>query len=483
MPEIQRSSSDDSDVVMTNACLSPSPEPPSHSRNQYVVPLAASQSKSQESQLPVTPTKYETFITLFTNCCTPPTNNSECGLEYVKEEAEYWGQTWENLDGTQKCLFGFLCLKNQFLILLNENNKDTNVVKKKVSMALDPATPQRSKLEAFIRRGGDQPDKTSCDRLYQDFIKSDEELDVKETYSIFNAMTEGNHVLQPIFRYQTENSVVCFLICAANAISYTMELRSQSNAQESFQQYSINIGRYMRNNLSDKDIYRCVFAERGGGYPLNILEELLTATRNGIVNPTNTVDTSFVDDDDDDLSSEVFIYFKRRLKRYGPIMLTNFRTFPDFANAEKTLFSGDWNVLLGKDYTETLHAILITGVRAVPNESHGGVLFEVQDSLQKRPFLYLGLDLLKSMGKLSMHQIEKGVAFSGAQLAFANNEEDTREVSYMSGNQSPVSGQEEQKLSLSKDDGNVRKQISYFFDDRFDWITAESPNRINGIWT
>mmetsp|Transcript_1654 Transcript_1654/g.1850 ORF Transcript_1654/g.1850 Transcript_1654/m.1850 type:complete len:253 (-) Transcript_1654:194-952(-) len=191
-------------------------------------------------------------------------------------------------------------LKNQFLILLNENNKDTSVVKKKVSMALDPATPQRSKLEAFIRRGGDQPDKTSCDRLYQDFIKSDEELDVKETYSIFNAMTEGNHVLQPIFRYQTENSVVCFLICAANAISYTMELRSQSNAQESFQQYSINIGRYMRNNLSDKDIYRCVFAERGGGYPLNILEELLTATRNGIVNPTNTVDASFVDDDDDD---------------------------------------------------------------------------------------------------------------------------------------------------------------------------------------
>ena len=89
-------------------------------------------------------------------------------------------------------------------------------------------------------------------------------------------MTEGNNILQPIFRFQTQNSVVCFLICAANAISYTMELRYQTSPQEAFQQYSINIDRYMRNKLSNDGIYECVFAKCGGGYPVNILEDLLT---------------------------------------------------------------------------------------------------------------------------------------------------------------------------------------------------------------
>jgi len=112
----------------------------------------------------------------------------------------------------------------------------------------------------------------------------------------------------------------------------------------------------------------------------------------------------------------------------------------------------------------------------------GGVLFEVQDSLQGRPFLYLGFDLLKSMGDLEMRQIQNGVAFSGTPPAYEFNDDDNRQASYLSGNQSPpVSGQQEQLITLSEN--NVRKQLVIAFDTSLDWVSPGSPDRSYAILT
>jgi len=129
------------------------------------------------------------------------------------------------------------------------------------------------------------------------------------------------------------------------------------------------------------------------------------------------------------------------------------------------------------------HAILITGVHLLSDERYGGVLFEVQDSLPGRPFLYLGFDLLKSMGEPEMYQINEGVAFAGAQLEYAFNDDTDRQASYISGNQSPMFGQEEQKLTISTDYVHVRKQLNFTFDTRPDWVTTESPDRDYAILT
>lgn len=488
MAEIQQSSSDD--AAMPDASQSPSQTPPPLSSPHHnVVPIAVSQSHSQDSQPPATPiNEYETLYTLFRTCDrSPPTDSEGFNLDIVKKQAEDYGQTWEDLDPTQKCLFAFLSMRNQVKILFKMNNNNIDAVKENVILALDPDSHERSKLEAFIRRGGDQKG-SNCHQLYQNFTDNNAALTaaIKIGYSLFNEMTEGNRILRPIFRFQTANSVVCFLICAANAISYTMELRFQSSTQQkAFHQYGFNIGRYMRNKLSDDGIYNCVFAKRGGGYPVKILEDLLTHNTcdNAGKEITVEVDPSFFDIKYSISPMAVFEYIKMRLQKYGPIMFTNFRTFPAFADDQETLFCGDWSNIQNRYVPDMFHAILITGVHLLSDERYGGVLFEVQDSLPGRPFLYLGFDLLKSMGEPEMCQINEGVAFAGAQLEYAFNDDTDRQASYISGNQSPMFGQEEQKLTISTDYVHVRKQLNFTFDTRPDWVTTESPDRDYAILT
>ena len=418
------------------------------------------------------------------------TNSDSIDLNSVKNKAELIGIPWDRLNDAQKCLFVFLCLRKQIPILYEMKNGNDDAVFEAVRLALNPKTPEYSKLEAFIRKGGDQKG-TNCNELYQNFRRKHAGLVGAENngYSIFNARTERGHdVLRPLFRFQTQNSVVCFLICAANAISYTMELRNASKPQEAFQQYSINIGRYMRNKLSNDHIYGCVFSERGGGYPQDILEDLLTHVTFANTNKQRTeeVDTDLFMRPDSPLANfplGVFKFFKMKLEKYGPIMLSNFCTFPAFANNQETLFWGDWNDFDKFDGPQIYHAILITGVYKISDEVHGGVLFEAQDSLPGRPFLYLGYDLLKSMGFPIMHLIKDGVAFSGTPPAYAYDVEDTPQESYVSGNQSPVSGREEQQLTLSKGIVSVRKKLDFTFDTSLDWVGLDGFDRNDSIFT
>ena len=84
MAEIQQSSSDD--AAMPDASQSPSQTPPPLSSPHHnVVPIAVSQSHSQDSQPPATPiNEYETLYTLFRTCDrSPPTDSEGFNLDIV----------------------------------------------------------------------------------------------------------------------------------------------------------------------------------------------------------------------------------------------------------------------------------------------------------------------------------------------------------------------------------------------------------------
>jgi len=323
---------------------------------------------------------------------------------------------WAELTDYERVLFAFLIWKEQYTILQEKGHNEVVAAKMMVD-ALNPASDAYKAAEPFIQKGGDK-DTDDDGNYYTQFLKKHPEWrDDENALSIFTMTTDFGGQMLPFIRFQTNSSMVCFLISAANAILYYMILTTGTKRDEAVVQYGLNIGRFMRNNFTNEQVYEMVF-HRNGGYPQQILESLLVHSTNKLHphKPKTSeyhLETMYLQGDVR-ATAAVFFAVSAHLVTYGPLLVCDFRTFPKYTDTSITTFHGEWHDWKDPDAEKDVyHALLITGVRRTKDGSMGGAVFQMQDSLPGRPFVNIGLDLIRSMGVDDVVQINKGVVFQG----------------------------------------------------------------------
>lgn len=243
----------------------------------------------------------------------------------------------------------------------------------------------------------------------------------------------------------------------------------------SHRSHGINVGPYMRGCLSEEAVHRMVFGG-GGGFPVNVLEDILTHCPCTATSGDRTK-TAWLDLWPTENAQSVFSKFKNQLVNAGAVLVEGFRPFPTYQDLSNTLFHGDWEDVKGTVEGPLLHAVLIVGVRLLEDSSMGGVQFLIQDSLPKRPFFAIGLDLLRSM-KPSFRYIKAGVMFDGTELnaGFDNVPEVT-----MSGS---IGGTSQDDITSFSDEGQgnvVGRKKPYFMG--FDALAASRIAKGAAVWT
>ena len=208
--------------------------------------------------------------------------------------------------------------------------------------------------------------------------------------------------------------MICFIISAAQVLLYCMMQRTGEDLEAGVKHWGINIGRYMRNNLTDEQVYRTIFLE-DGGYPQRILETLLTHCvvhhLDACAQRSRKID---IEEDDEEGSRALAKSIQKQLKKRGALLVCGLRTFPDFEDPNKTEFVGDWNKLKADPACTSRHAAVIVGVMPTGDDNlMGGIKFLLQDTLPGRPFVSMGIDLLRSMGIKDLEGVEEDASFLG----------------------------------------------------------------------
>jgi len=341
---------------------------------------------------PATPIQQETLADFFNrNKYSPPSKSEDAVLDKIIVIAEtiLSERDWNSLELDKKVQLAFLIFKNQIEWVRQNypNNWD-----KKMMEAMQSGSVMNNAIQSFIRPGGDR--KSPDSGHYQLFLrKSDTQWCDTDTdngiFSIFAYTNDFKNQLLPFVRLQTIESIVCWCLSACNAILYFMQITTGTNHEEAIRQYGINLGRFMRNNFTEEEIFRTIF-NQNGGYPQDFLERLLSS--NTVTGKVMPVDIFMAGG-----PAYVFTHVVLLLKKSGSIVVSNFRVFPGYyENLEQTQFCGDWNDLKGLNENGH-HSFLITGVHKTTDGSCGGIIFQVQDTLPGRPFVNIGLDLLHSM--------------------------------------------------------------------------------------
>jgi hypothetical protein len=301
-------------------------------------------------------------------------------------------------------MFRFLVSRNQ-IDLLRECVGEA-AAKVCIAQALNVATMYGKRLHALVRRGGDvcEYDPGDTPSPYQDFISINTNwIDRVNCPTIFNM----NDNLVPLIWYQEDSSSVCYLIASALAIFYRQSLDS---GVSSVGLYALNLDRFMRNYLSDDDIYKTVFG-LVGGFSMDMLELMLKKQ-----NPRakSVADYQHLFLKPEIPAHEVFMSIKRLLAQCGSLII-------EMPAQNEVTFHGDTATLRGGIVGEQEgHALLIVGVCLIehlPGYSNnpnwmGGVAFLLQNSLASKPFFIVGRDLLLSMGVQEVIAIRDGLTFN-----------------------------------------------------------------------
>lgn len=323
---------------------------------------------------------------------------------------------WKDLDSIAQVGLAFLIYKKQHEILLGHLNgvDAARLIMKKVQGLTDGS---HSTLLSFIRQGGDNSYGGGAEHgssSWEIFLgKHPEWVDDDSAFTIFTHLGEsGNLVESPLVRDQDTSSLVCWIISAAQVLLYVMILRTGSSLYEGISAWGINIGRFMRNNLTNEQIFQSIFGENGG-YPEGILETLLEHT--AVPRPeshspkTRRIAIDYTD------SMLVHGNILNELETRGALLVKGLKVFPGYIDASITEHSGNLEALGGcATGHSVLHACVVTGVVLTgSDEVMGGVKFLMQDSIPGRPFVGIGLDLLRSMGIKYFEVVEDDVYFPG----------------------------------------------------------------------
>ncbi|CAB9526686.1 expressed unknown protein [Seminavis robusta] len=221
--------------------------------------------------------------------------------------------------------------------------------------------------------------------------------------------------------FQSLMSNVCYIASAASMILYYMQLTTVTKGDEAIQRYGLNIGRFMRNNLTEERIFEMVFKGQGGYPGADILDRLLvlchTAPNMGKIDTLTITGMKGAPPD------WIFWSVHCKLSNRGALLVDDFPLFDEYLDAANTVFSGNWNdKKQSDDLKNRFRAFLIVGVKRTDDGGMGGVKFFLQDTFPERPFIEVGWDLLKSAGIDRLQAIAPRVTFEGTSMDHALDE-------------------------------------------------------------
>eukprot|EP00533_Pseudo-nitzschia_delicatissima_P013191 CAMPEP_0197265644 /NCGR_PEP_ID=MMETSP1432-20130617/2523_1 /TAXON_ID=44447 /ORGANISM="Pseudo-nitzschia delicatissima, Strain UNC1205" /LENGTH=457 /DNA_ID=CAMNT_0042730413 /DNA_START=40 /DNA_END=1413 /DNA_ORIENTATION=+ len=339
----------------------------------------------------------------------PPSRTGEMTVAAVEEETDRVFSSagyWNRLDISEQVKMGFLISRNQH----------EREVPQKLSSALDVNTEEGKRLTAFVREGGDesQVDRSVAVPNYlANFhsLSSNEWTEYNTAPTLFNTPNEFKR-MEPLVRFQTFGSTVCYLVTCAGALFYNQCLQTGTSHKDGVVCYGVNISRYMRNEFSDDEVHDYIFEGRGG-YPRVAICRMLKPKPSMIsLGMFEEVDCQGV------LYSRKYLYdrIKEILDNCGALIIENFLVFEEYYQDDGRIeFSGDYDDFTSlPENTNNLHAMLVVGVKLVTEESNndfGGVKLLIQDSNENRPFLVVGIDLLLSMGVKTMYAVREGFKY------------------------------------------------------------------------
>jgi hypothetical protein len=232
--------------------------------------------------------------------------------------------------------------------------------------------------------------------------------DYTKAPTLFN---QPNPVPQPLVWVRECSSTVCCIVSGALAIGYNQCLENKTTEcdfPDTVSRSALNVSRFMRDYFTAEEVFAVVFQNMGGS-PKATIERLL-AHSNGR-DQTHIFEVNLFLNGGVDF---VFAIVKNNLKEHGALVIEAFKVFPAFSDdSNQLLFHGEWDqVQPNVDQPHSLHALLKIGVARTINVGEmGGLVFLVQNSYAKKPFVMRGLDLLRSMGIKSVLAIKRGLKF------------------------------------------------------------------------
>ena len=408
------------------------PRTPSPATNSGPPSLVASGSQSTTVFFTPGPNdnnrEFVSFADLFLRAeYSPPAFSNRCPLQDVIEKANSIllrcsdnpavPKLWEDLDEIHQVGLAFLIYKKQHELVLEQLNGDqAKAACQIMEKVLGLTNGSHSTLKSFIHQGGDNSHDGDGEHSngWESYLdKHPEWRDNETAFTIFTHPGSNGHLVEsPFVRDQDIASLVCYIISAAQVLLYYMILKTGSSLSDGIKSWGINVGRFMRNNLSNKQIFRTIFFQ-DGGYPDFILETLLEHVQTP--HPDDHAKKTRKASIDYDSSKLVYEVVLHELKKRGPLLVKGLKSFPGYIDTSITEHSGDLKELGGHTTGHpVLHACVVTGVVLTGSDDvMGGVKFLMQDSLPGRPFVGIGLDLLRSMGIDDFEAIENDVYFPG----------------------------------------------------------------------
>ena len=320
---------------------------------------------------------------------------------------------WARLSKKEQVQLAFLIWKKQDTLLLAKNGNNEKLMAERMLEVFDRFSDAGKALEPFLRAGGDEEKDNDADYFSQFLREFPEWRNSDTAVSIFHQTNAFNQQLLPFVLFQTFTSMVCFLVSAANAILYYMIMTTGTARAEAIALYGLNIGRFMRNNLTDEQLFEIVFC-KNGGFPDDVLESLLVHSIHiGSRKKSKTNAFNLQQYFSEGGVALVYANVKTHLKAFGPLLVCDFRMFPKYTDKSIKTFGGSWDSWKDSTVTQGNHAFLITGVDYTNIDGMGGIWFQVQDSLPGRPFVNIGLELLITMCVSDIVNIKENVVFQG----------------------------------------------------------------------
>jgi len=340
----------------------------------------------------------------------PPPNPQSKTVGDVKAFAISIDIHFDDLNPTQQIKLSFLVLRHQHDWMRkyslpppssSEQQKMANV-KFLTEKALDANNhPYGKKLNAYVVRvgGGDLTIEASAghDDVFEQFLQ---QFSVWRTQATSTTIVnQQTHAVDAFVRYQdTDSSMVCYIVAAANAAFYSKYWIIRSvNQAHAVKHYALNVSRFMRNRFTEEEIYKNIFVGEGDGSPEKMLRRILKPSN---PNPEKDLVNSILFEDD---PGSVFYLTRAALNKQGALILEDFQLFTDFKKSNRIVsFSGLFSSkspVLNIQNRIMGHTMLIVGVRRTNSSAaSGGVEFLVQNTWQSKPFVVIGWDLLQSMG-------------------------------------------------------------------------------------
>jgi hypothetical protein len=364
----------------------------------------------------------------------------------VEEEHSLFGKRWEELNEEQQVKLLYLVSRKQYTMLRRVPDPVAALTD-----ALDTETPSGQRLHALIRKGNDLFLPMSVNEAtelagsaYDAFLRQGNECwrDDRDNFpTIFNDPNRPN--MKPLLWTRTEPSTVCNLVISTLALFYRNRRKNNETSNDDMaaaaEQSALNISRLLRDMFTNEEIFDYVFNGKARS-PYFMMKRIFKTQ--SIEREKFTIVNIFPKPYP---SNMVFSCVGYSIRDHGALIIENFKYFPGLDQMDgRTRYDGDWNDpkfhndwkdVVGFDrHNPPLHALLIVGVgrankmnECLPDKVDGtepeymdGVAFLVQNLSENKPFVVVGLDLLRSMGVDEVIALARGLTFATDEVNDAN---------------------------------------------------------------